>query len=85
MVPARWRFTKHQIESLYKPHFLDGERSLWKSVEGLSPSEKYHNSHLLVDQNTGVILKSEINFQTNIELNRWALKQANISGMICYS
>jgi hypothetical protein len=62
-----------------KPHFLDGERSLWKSVEGLSPSEKYHNSHLLVDQNTGVILKSEINFQTNIELNRWALKQANIS------
>jgi len=62
-----------------KPHFLDGERSLWKSVEGLSPSNKYHNSHLLVDQNTGVILKSEINFQTNIELNRWALKQANIS------
>lgn len=62
-----------------KPHFLDGERSLWKSIEGLNPSERYHNSHLLVDQNTGVILKSEVNFQTNIELNRWALKQANIS------
>ena len=84
-MPTRWRFTQYQIEIQCKPHFLDGERSLWKSVEGLSPSEKYHNSHLLVDQNTGVILKSEINFQTNIELNRWALKQANISGMICYS
>ena len=48
----------------------------------MNPSEKYHNSHLLIDQNTGVILKSEVNFQTNIELNRWALKQANISGMI---
>ena len=36
----------------------------------------------MVDQNTGVVLKSEINFQTNIELNRWALRQANISGMI---
>jgi len=62
-----------------KPHFLDGERILLKSIGGMVPNQGYHDSRLLVDENTGIILKSEINFQTNIEINPWALSKVNIS------
>lgn len=61
------------------PHFLDGESVLFSAISGMRPNQKYHKSKLFVDPQTGVVLKSEINMQTNIEFNRWALNRANIT------
>ncbi|XP_032674305.1 scavenger receptor class B member 1-like isoform X2 [Odontomachus brunneus] len=48
------------------PHFLDADPSLLEDIDGLSPDQEKHGSHLILQQTTGVPLYIRSRMQTNL-------------------
>ncbi len=53
-----------------KPHFLDGDPLLLKSVQGLSPSRTKHDTVIDVEPMTGANINFQRKLQVNVQVNR---------------
>lgn len=53
-----------------KPHFLDGDSSLFEGVDGMEPSKEKHDSHIDVEPNFGVNVDFSVQFQLNMRVNK---------------
>ena len=63
---------KDPVVPLYgsKPHFLDGDESLFDGFDGLEPSREKHDSHVDVEPNIGANVNFRIQFQLNSRVNQ---------------